>query len=194
MAWLSFFQVSCSPRPETPVLGVGERIFSGCPSVPPMPRTGRCMKGTQSQRHCPAALSGLWQRAGPQPCAHCLPQSPDGKSLEGLAGPPALLAAWTGLLTGLAGAEEALQDVAVRKQDPQDHLGQDKPVCQWDSWSPTQAAVPLGPQWPGLPHTGLAPPHLGCPLKLLAMRWTRGPDKYPRALVKTVTFFILKRG
>ena len=143
------------------------------------------MKGTQSQRHCPAALSGLWRRAGPQPCAHCLPQSPDGKSLEGLAGPPALLAAQTGLLTSLAGAEEALQDVAVRKQDPQDHLGQDKPGCQQDSWSPTQAAISLGPQWPGLPHTGLAPPHLGCPLKLLAMRWTRGPDKYPRALVKT---------
>lgn len=48
-------------------------------------------------------------------------------------GPPALLASQTGLLTGLAGAEEALQDVAVRKQDPQDHLGQDKPVCQQDS-------------------------------------------------------------
>ena len=26
--WLSFFQVSCSPRPETPVLGVGEPTFS----------------------------------------------------------------------------------------------------------------------------------------------------------------------
>lgn len=28
VAWLSFFQVSCSPRPETPVLGVGEPTFS----------------------------------------------------------------------------------------------------------------------------------------------------------------------
>lgn len=100
-------------------------------------------------------------------------------------GPPTLLAAQTGLLTSFAGAEEALQDVAVRKEDPQDHLGQDKPVCQQDSWSPTQAAVPLGPQCPGLPHTGPALPHLGCPLKLLAMRWTERPDKYPRALVKT---------
>ena len=40
-------------------------------------------------------------------------------------GPPTLLAAQTGLLTSFAGAEEALQDVAVRKEDPQDHLGQD---------------------------------------------------------------------
>lgn len=36
-------------------------------------------------------------------------------------------------LTCLTGAEEALKDVAVGKQDPQDHLGQDEPGCQQDS-------------------------------------------------------------
>lgn len=68
-------------------------------------------------------------------------------------GAPTLPDAQTGLLTGLAGAEEALQDVAVRKQDPQDHLGQDKPACQQDSWSPIQASTPLGPRWLGPPAT-----------------------------------------
>lgn len=43
-----------------------------------------------------------------------------------------------GLLTGLTGAEEALQDVAVRKQDPQDHLQQDKPARQQGARSPGQ--------------------------------------------------------
>lgn len=34
-----FLQVSRSPRPEAPVLRIGKPTFSGCPSVPPEPRT-----------------------------------------------------------------------------------------------------------------------------------------------------------
>lgn len=91
-------------------------------------------------------------------------------------GPPTLLAAQTGLLTSFAGAEEALQDVAARKEDPQDHLGQDRgrfvsrtagvQPRQLHPWAHNVQASTLGP----------APPHLGLPPKLLAMRWTEGPD------------------
>lgn len=189
-----FLQVSCSPRPEAPILGIGEPTFSGCPSVPAEPRTvgawrAPCPRGT-AQLLCQASDESRSPALCPLPAPEPRRKEPGG--VRGSSRPPGLpdgaahRSRWGGRSPAGCSGQETGPSRPPRPGQAGLSAGQLEPNPGSCTPGPTMARPPL--HWASTPSPWLPPETPGHGLE------ARTRQVPTCTCENTVTFFILKRG